>query len=99
LTWEVALNSETYRSESTSRIALGIYQHYKGSYYRVLHVAQHSETDERLVVYQGLSGERGDVWVRPLAMFQETVKTGSGCTRRFSLVKEEGDADGTGTSN
>ncbi|MGW6061922.1 DUF1653 domain-containing protein [Streptomyces sp. NPDC055189] len=91
------MNIETYTGESTDNMTLGIYRHYKGNYYRVLHIAQHSETDERLVVYRGLSEERGDVWVRPLAMFQETVAIGSGRTQRFSLIEEEGDIDDTGT--
>jgi hypothetical protein len=50
----------------------GTYRHYKGNRYEVLGVARHSETDEELVVYRALYGE-GGLWVRPLAMFQETV--------------------------
>ncbi|MGW0909468.1 DUF1653 domain-containing protein [Streptomyces sp. NPDC002853] len=92
------MDSETYGGESTDNMTLGIYRHYKGNYYRVLHVAQHSETDERLVVYRDLNEERGNVWVRPLAMFQETMVVGSGRTPRFSLIKEEGDIDDAGTT-
>lgn len=50
----------------------GRYRHYKGSEYRVVGVARHSETLEPLVVYQPLYGE-GALWVRPHAMFLETV--------------------------
>lgn len=50
----------------------GIYKHYKGNYYKVLHIAKHSETLEPLVVYQALYGEKG-IWVRPLPMFLEKV--------------------------
>ena len=50
----------------------GTYRHYKGNLYEVLGVARHSETEEQLVVYRALYGERG-LWVRPLAMFQEAV--------------------------
>lgn len=34
-------------------------------------VGRHSETEEWLVTYR--SEARGDYWVRPLAMWQETV--------------------------
>ena len=50
----------------------GRYRHYKGREYRVLGIARHSETLEPLVVYQALYGERG-LWVRPAAMFTETI--------------------------
>jgi hypothetical protein len=59
-------------SKLAKHLKLGIYEHYKGMRYRVLHIARHSETLEELVVYQQLYGT-GDVWVRPLAMFLETV--------------------------
>ena len=50
----------------------GRYRHYKGNDYEVMGVARHSETEEEVVVYRALYGERG-LWVRPLAMFLETV--------------------------
>ena len=50
----------------------GTYRHYKGNRYEVLGVARHSETDEQLVVYRALYGDQG-LWVRPLAMFEESV--------------------------
>jgi hypothetical protein len=50
----------------------GTYRHYKGNLYEVLGVARHSETEEKLVVYRALYGEQG-LWVRPLAMFEESV--------------------------
>ena len=63
----------------------GRYRHYKGPEYQVFFVATHSETEEPLVVYQALYGERG-YWVRPLSMFTETV-TVDGLERpRFELV-------------
>lgn len=34
----------------------GIYQHYKGGYYQVLGIAEHTETKERLVIYITLTG-------------------------------------------
>lgn len=56
---------------------LGRYQHYKGNFYDVIGVAHHSETLEELVVYRALYNHDvyGDnaLWVRPKAMFLETV--------------------------
>lgn len=50
----------------------GRYRHYKGNDYEVIGVAKHSETEEPFVVYRALYGERG-LWVRPAAMFLDTV--------------------------
>jgi hypothetical protein len=62
----------------------GLYRHYKGGRYRVFGVARHSETEQPLVVYQALYGERG-LWVRPLAMFHETVTVEGRPQPRFAL--------------
>ena len=37
----------------------GRYRHFKGGEYEVLGVASHSETQEPMVVYRALYGERG----------------------------------------
>ena len=50
----------------------GQYRHYKGGLYEVLGIARHSETHEELVIYRPLYCE-GELWVRPRAMFLETV--------------------------
>jgi len=71
-------------------IPQGIYRHYKGNLYQVLHTAQHSETEEALVVYRCLYGEYG-VWVRPLVMFSETVTVDGKQLPRFELIKELAD--------
>ena len=45
----------------------------KGIYtYRIIGIARHSETEEELMVYQALYGERG-LFARPLKMFLEEV--------------------------
>lgn len=67
-------------------IPQGIYQHYKGNEYQVLHTAKHSETEESLVVYRCLYGEYG-VWMRPLSMFAETVTHDGKQVPRFKLIK------------
>ncbi|WP_417421131.1 DUF1653 domain-containing protein [Halomonas sp.] len=64
----------------------GIYRHYKGALYEVLGTAQHSETEEPLVVYRALYGEYG-LWVRPLEMFTETVTKEGHTQPRFALDK------------
>lgn len=35
----------------------GVYKHYKGGYYQVLGIAEHTETKETLVIYVSLSGD------------------------------------------
>ncbi|MHA6202829.1 DUF1653 domain-containing protein [Dyella soli] len=66
----------------------GIYRHYKGQRYRVLGTARHSETMEQVVVYQALYGDFG-LWVRPAAMFCETVELEGEPIPRFSLEQAE----------
>jgi len=65
----------------------GRYQHYKGNDYTVIGVARHSETLEEVVVYRAEYGERG-LWVRPAAMFQETVEVDGVTLPRFRWVAE-----------
>lgn len=65
----------------------GIYRHYKGNLYQVLHTARHSESEEWLVVYRALYGDYG-VWVRPLTIFCESVTIDCKAFPRFELVKE-----------
>ncbi len=65
---------------------LGTYKHYKGKYYQVIGIAKHSETEEDLVVYFCLyPNKKGQIWVRPLKMFQETVSIGGKEVPRFQL--------------
>jgi hypothetical protein len=61
------------------------YRHYKNKDYEVLAIATHSETLEPLVVYRALYGE-GQVWVRPAAMFLETVVVEGVSQPRFCLL-------------
>ncbi|MFM8273245.1 MAG: DUF1653 domain-containing protein [Gemmata sp.] len=71
---------------SRDRLVPGRYRHYKGGEYEVVGVARHSETEERLVVYRPLYGE-GGLWVRPLAMFLETVTHNGATVPRFARVE------------
>ena len=63
----------------------GRYVHYKGKEYVVLGVARHSETDEELVVYRPDYGDR-TLWVRPKAMFLETVEVAGRTVERFCYL-------------
>ena len=65
----------------------GRYRHYKGHDYEVLGEARHSETDEPFVVYRALYGERG-LWIRPLAMFLETVMVDGRTFPRFRRLPD-----------
>lgn len=68
-------------------IKLGRYRHFKGNEYQVLYIATHSETREPMVVYRALYGEYG-IWVRPAAMWNETVERDGKSYRRFTYIGE-----------
>jgi hypothetical protein len=61
----------------------GIYRHFKGNRYEVIDLVKHSETEETLVLYRALYGERG-LWVRPLAMFVGNKQLDDQVVPRFS---------------
>ncbi len=63
----------------------GIYKHYKGNLYEVLFTAQHSETEEWMVVYKALYGKKG-MWVRPAEMFMEKVEVDGKLVSRFAYI-------------
>ena len=70
-----------------SQLKAGRYRHFKGGEYQVEGVARHSETGEELVVYRPLYGE-GGLWVRPLAMFLQTVPAEGGERPRFEYLSD-----------
>ena len=69
-------------------IRSGRYRHFKGGEYEVLGIALHSETQEPMVVYRALYGERG-LWVRPASMWSEPVDRDGYSGPRFVLVEEK----------
>ncbi len=68
-----------------AEMTAGRYRHYKGKDYIVLGVARHSETNEEMVVYRQDYGDKG-LWVRPKAMFLESVEVGGKTVPRFHFV-------------
>ena len=66
----------------------GIYEHYKGSRYKVIDTARHSETEELLVLYRPMYGEE-NLWVRPFTMFFEEVEIDGILVERFKYIGDE----------
>ncbi|MFN9916960.1 MAG: DUF1653 domain-containing protein, partial [Pirellulaceae bacterium] len=60
----------------------------KGMEYVALGLAIHSETHEEFVVYQPDYGERR-WWIRPRAMFEESVIVDGQATPRFAFLGGE----------
>jgi hypothetical protein len=68
-------------------IKIGKYRHYKGKEYQVLGVAEHSETNEKLVVYKKLYDDYS-MWVRPFSIFKENVEVNGKKVPRFEYIGE-----------
>ena len=66
----------------------GLYRHFKGNLYEVIGIATHSETREPMVVYRAQYGEYG-LWVRPAAMWSETVDRDGYHGPRFQYIDSE----------
>ena len=66
---------------------IGLYRHYKGSQYEVIGTARHSETLEPMTVYRALYGAHG-LWVRPAAMFSETIEVDGMVRPRFEKIPD-----------
>ena len=71
--------------QSVWAVRPGRYRHFKGGQYQVLGTAQHSETREPMVVYRALYGE-GGLWVRPAAMWNESVEQDGQRVPRFTRI-------------
>lgn len=73
----------TKLSERIERYEVGYVEHSKtGHVYFIYSVATHSETDEKLVLYVGVTG----LWCRPLAMFDDEVQVNGKTVPRFVEV-------------
>ena len=67
-------------------VPTGRYRHYKGNEYELIGAVRHSETLEPLALYRPLYGE-GALWVRPYAMFFETVVIDGVVQPRFARIE------------
>ena len=65
----------------------GKYKHYKGNMYELIGTAKHSETQEELVIYRALYGER-ELWARPSKMWDEMVLVDGKKVPRFQYIKK-----------
>ena len=66
---------------------VGHYRHYKGNEYALIGVVRHSETLQPLVLYRPLYGD-GALWVRPYAMFFESVTVDGVLQPRFARLPD-----------
>ena len=82
---ESALQDET-------GIRPGKYRHFKGNEYEELFLARHSETEEPMVVYRALYGDR-DIWVRPASMWNEMIERDGTMFRRFERIERDDQTD------
>jgi len=83
-TWYVPLIEKLMMEHPFHEDKPRYFQHFKGNKYRLEHIAFDSETQERMVVYQALYGDR-KYWVRPEKMFFEQIERDG---KRFSRFTE-----------
>lgn len=60
------------------------FRHYRGGLYEVVVCAIHEDTLEPLIVYRSL--EKGTIWVRTLANWQESVAVDGQTVARFTRL-------------
>jgi hypothetical protein len=76
--------------DDLSVIEPGLYQHYKGGKYQVLGVGCNTEAHEYYVVYSPAERTPGipNMWLRPYAMFVETVEIDGKTIPRFQKITD-----------
>ena len=67
------MNLKVEMRREKQEIQIGhIYRHFKGGLYQVLGIAIHTETGEKMVVYQAQYGAK-EMFVRPYDMFVDSI--------------------------
>lgn len=77
-------SSATNGAEPLQEVIPGRYRHFKGGEYEVMGVAEHTETLEKVVVYQDVYSQ--SLWVRPYNLFIQTVEQDGKMVNRFSKL-------------
>lgn len=84
-TWYVPMIEKLMMTYPKKEDWIRYFQHFKGKKYRLIHSAFDSETQERVVVYQALYGDR-KYWVRPERMFFEIIERDGKRFNRFTEI-------------
>ena len=87
-TWYLPLIQKMLLTVPRSVPCQRYFQHFKGGKYRMERTAFDSETQQRMVVYQALYGNR-DYWVRPEQMFFERIVREGREFNRFTEIDLE----------
>lgn len=78
--------------ENRELVVGGIYKHFEGKVYKIVGVARHSETLEKMVVYEWIEGESDlpeKIWVRSYDMFLENVTKDGKTFPQFELLEKK----------
>ncbi len=71
---------------------INIFKHYKGDYYKVLHIGVHTKTKESMVVYQQLHTNKYPkdfIWIRPYEEFMDNVVVNHITIPRFTKCPDD----------
>jgi hypothetical protein len=64
-----------------------IWRHYKGTFYEIVDLAEHTESNDMLVLYREMRGSK-KIWARPLSMWHDDMGDGK---PRFKFAEEDED--------
>ncbi len=85
------MSKELQLSNDAKSIKKGVYRHFKGDEVLVSGVALDSETQEEMVVYKHITGERAGeshFWVRSVKMFLDQVERDAYHGPRFTFLRD-----------